>query len=133
MSAEREKVYSEMKEMFGLVPSFMKTIPDDTLAAEWEIMKKVQLGEGVIPNKYREMMGIALSAVSKCKYCSLFHTEMARLHGATEEEIEAVNHYAKSSAGWSTYINGMQVDYETFKKEIRSICDFVRAAEKKAA
>ncbi len=57
----------------------------------------------------------------------MYHTEVAKLNGATPEEIEDAVHYAKSSAGWSTYLNGLQVDYDTFKEEIRQACDHVRA------
>jgi hypothetical protein len=42
-------------------------------------------------------------------------------------------HYAKSSAGWSAYLNGMQVDYDQFKKEIRQACEYVRGKAKKRA
>ena len=85
---KREQVYKEIEEMFGLVPSMFKTIPDATLELDWQLFKKVQFEEGPIPNKYRELMGVAISAVSKCRYCALFHTEIAKLNGATEAEIE---------------------------------------------
>jgi AhpD family alkylhydroperoxidase len=123
----REQVYKEIKEMFGLVPSMFKSIPEKTLELEWLLFKKVQFEEGPIPNKYRELIGVAISAISKCRYCALFHTEIAKLNGATEAEIEDAIHYAKSSAGWSTYINGLQLDYETFKKEVLQACEYVRS------
>ena len=124
----REEIYGEMKERFGLVPSFFKMVPDSTLEHEWNLFKAIQLEETAIPNKYKELIGVAISAVSRCRYCSLFHTEMARLNGATDEEIEEAVHYAKSSAGWSAYINGLQVDYEQFKKEVQQACEYVRTA-----
>ncbi|EKD37173.1 MAG: alkylhydroperoxidase [uncultured bacterium] len=123
----REKIYGEIKETFGLVPSFFKEIPDDTLELEWRLFKQIQLEAGPIPNKYRELIGIAISAVSKCRYCAFFHTENARLFGATDAEIESAVHYAKSTAGWSAYINGLQVDYDTFRQEVRSACEYVRS------
>jgi len=129
----REQIYGEIKELFGLVPSFLKTIPDSTLEMEWGLFKKIQVEEGAIPNKYRELIGLGLSAVSKCRYCTLFHTEMARLFGATDREIEEAVHYAKSSAGWSAYLNGMQVDYEQFKDELRRAGEHVKGMKKKAA
>jgi AhpD family alkylhydroperoxidase len=129
----KEQVYGEIKEMFGLVPSFIKTIPDSTLEHEWELFKKIQIEEGTIPNKYRELIGLGLSAVSKCRYCTLYHTEMAKLFGATEKEIEEAVHYAKSSAGWSAYLNGMQVDYDQFKDELRLAGQHARETMKKAA
>ncbi|MBI5191070.1 MAG: carboxymuconolactone decarboxylase family protein [Nitrospirae bacterium] len=131
---KRDEIYMEIEGMFGLVPSFLKTIPDGTLELEWALMKKVQFEDGAIPMKYRELIGVGISAATKCRYCSLFHTEMARLAGATEAEIEEAVHYAKSTAGWSAYLNGMQVDYDQFKAEILKACEFVRAkGEAKAA
>jgi AhpD family alkylhydroperoxidase len=128
----REDVYREIEDTFGLVPSFFKLVPDSTLALEWELMKRVEFEDGPVPNKYRQLIGLAISGVTKCRYCALFHTEMARLNGATEEEIEDAVHYAKSTAGWSTYLNGMQVDFDQFKEEIRQACEFARNAKKAA-
>ena len=79
----REEVYKEIEGMFGLVPGFIKAVPDSSLELEWKLMKRVQFDEGPIPNKYRELIGVALSAVTKCKYCAYFHTEAAKLNGAT--------------------------------------------------
>jgi alkylhydroperoxidase/carboxymuconolactone decarboxylase family protein YurZ len=52
---------------------------------------------------------------------------MAKLNGATDAEIEDAIHFAKSSAGWSTYINGLQLNFEEFKKEIDMACEHVRS------
>jgi AhpD family alkylhydroperoxidase len=125
----REEIYKEMEHTLGLVPSFFKLIPDSTLELEWELFKRVQLDESPIPNKYRELIGLAIAGVTKCRYCAFYHTEAARLFGASEEEIEDAMHYAKSSAGWSTYINGLQLDFEQFKDEVLRICEHVRSTQ----
>ena len=122
----REQVYKEMEQMFGFVPSMFKAVPDSSLELEWQLFKRVQFDEGAIPNKYRELIGLAVSAVSKCHYCAYYHTELAKLNGATEAEIEDALHYAKSSAGWSAYINGLQLDYGEFTAEIDAACEHVR-------
>lgn len=124
----KEQVFREIDQTFGLVPSMFKALPESTLELEWNLFKKVQLEEGPIPNKYRELIGVAIAAISKCRYCSYFHTELAKLNGATNEEIEDAIHFAKSSAGWSTYVNGLQMDYEEFKKEVDMACEHVRSA-----
>ncbi|MBI5648212.1 MAG: carboxymuconolactone decarboxylase family protein [Ignavibacteriae bacterium] len=123
----RKQVYQEIEGMFGIVPTFLKSIPDSSLEMEWSLMKRVQFDEGPIPNKYRELIGIGIAAVSKCRYCILFHVEAARLNGATDEEIEDAVHFAKSSAGWSAYLNGMQIDYDVFKEEMQTISRYVRS------
>ncbi len=48
------------------------------------------------------------------------------MHGATDEEIEDAIHFAKASAGWSTYLNGLQIDISKFKDEVRQITSYVR-------
>ena len=123
----KEDVLLEIEGMFGVVPKMFRVVPDSTLELEWKLFKQVHLAEGAIPNKYRELIGVAISAISKCRYCAYFHTEMAKLNGATEEEIEDAIHFAKSSAGWSTYINGLQFDFEEFKKEVDMATEHVKA------
>jgi len=125
MTMSRQEVYKDIEETFGFVPTFLKSVPDASLELEWKLFKQVQFAPGPIPNKYRELMGLAISAVTKCRYCTLFHTEVARLNGATDAEIEDAVHYAKSSAGWSAYLNGLQVDYEQFRDEVIRACDYV--------
>jgi AhpD family alkylhydroperoxidase len=126
----RKQIYGEIEEMFGLVPSMFKAIPDSSLDLEWELFKRVQFEEGPIPNKYRELIGLGIAATSKCRYCVLFHTEVAKLNGATDAEIEDAVHFAKSSAGWSAYINGLAIDYDQFKKEIQQSVEFVRSKQR---
>ena len=123
----KKEVFSEIEQMFGLVPSMFKAVPESTIELEWELFKRVHLEEGPIPNKYRELIGIAISAISKCRYCVYFHTELAKLNGATEEEIEDALHFTKSSAGWSAYVNGLQLDFDEFVKETDQVCEHVRS------
>ena len=42
-------------------------------------------------------------------------------------------HYAKSSAGWSAYLNGLQIDYDTFAREVEQACDHVRKHQQNQA
>jgi AhpD family alkylhydroperoxidase len=125
----REEVYKDIEGMFGFVPSFFKAVPDSSLDLEWKLMKRVQFDEGPIPNKYRELIGLGIAAVMKCRYCTLFHTEIAKLNGASDAEIEDAVHFAKSSAGWSTYLNGLQIDYNEFKEEVKRAVDYVRSKQ----
>ena len=121
---DRQHVYKEMEKMMGVAPSFFRSLPDSSLDMEWQLMKRVQMEPGAIPNKYRELIGLAVAAAVHCRYCTFFHTEMAKVAGASEAEIEDAVHFAKSVMGWSTYINGMQTDFEQFKAEIREAAKF---------
>jgi len=129
----REDIYRDIEDTLGLVPTFVKSIPDEYLADEWRLFKDLQLGETHIPNKYKELMGLAVSAATRCRFCALYHTECARLYGATDAEIEEAVHFAKLSDGWSVYIHGMQTDYEQFRDELRRITDYVSTKERERA
>ncbi len=122
----RTDVHREMKEMFGEVIGFVDQIPDLFIDAEWELMKGVQFGQTLIPNKYKELIGLGVSAATKCRYCALFHTEAARLFGATEDEITEAALIAKNTMGWSTYLNALQFDYDRFVEEFDQIAAHVR-------
>jgi AhpD family alkylhydroperoxidase len=125
----RKEIYKDIEDTFGLVPSFFKKVPDSSLELEWNLFKKIQLEESPIPNKYRELIGLAIAGITKCHYCAFYHTEVAKLFGATDEEIEDALRFAKSSAGWSTYINGLQMDFEQFKDEVTRACEHVRSSQ----
>lgn len=122
----RQQIYKEIESTLGLVPSFFKAVPDSSLELEWQLMKRVQMEAGPIPNKYRELIGLAVAAATRCRYCTFFHTEMAKLNGASEAEIEDAVHFAKSTMGWSTYLNGLQLDYDQFKAEVLKVSEYVR-------
>lgn len=133
MSPAREKAYSEIEEAFGFVPGFLQTLPDASLELEWDTLRAVQMAPGAIPNKYRELIGLAVAAARGCDYCTYFHTQFARLNGATDAEIEDAVHFAKSNVGWSTYLHGMRYDYGQFQADVDRICEHARAATASAA
>ena len=125
---EHQQAINEIEESFGFVPSFFKLLPDEYLASEWDLQKRLTLEENHIPNKYKELIGLAIAATTRCKYCTYYHTEAAKLFGATEEEIEEAMHLTKQVIGMSTYINGMQLDYDQFVQEIDQIVEHVKSA-----
>jgi AhpD family alkylhydroperoxidase len=125
----RKEVYREIEETFGLVPTMFKTIPDSSLESEWQLFKQMELEEGPIPQKYRELIGLAIAAATRCRYCAFYHTEAAKLSGATDEELEDAVHFAKFNAGWSAYVNGMQLDFDQFRNEVQQACEHVRSTQ----
>ena len=78
---QRQEVYQEIEQMMGLVPTMFKSLPDSSIEQEWELFKKVQIEETAIPNKYRELIGVGVAAIMRCRYCSYYHTEIAKLYG----------------------------------------------------
>jgi AhpD family alkylhydroperoxidase len=123
----RVDVEADIRENFGLVPEFFAEIPDSLIETEWASFKNLVLAETAVPNKYKELIGLGVSAATRCRYCTYFHTEAARLFGATEEEINEAALIAKNTMGWSTYLNARQFDYDRFKAEFDQIAAHVRS------
>jgi AhpD family alkylhydroperoxidase len=121
----RRDVEEEMRETLGEVLGAFDRIPDEFLGPEWELMKRVQLGETLIPNKYKELIGLAIAAALRCRYGVLLHTEAARLHGASDAEVAEALHYAKLESGWSVHLAGLQVDYGDFAREVERTMAFL--------
>lgn len=118
---------TEIREMLGLVPGFFDSLPEGLLESEWESFKSIELSDQTaIPNKYKELIGIAVSGATRCRYCAYFHTEAARLFGATEEEIDEAALMAKHTMGWSTYLNSLQYDYDRFMDEVDRIAAHIK-------
>jgi AhpD family alkylhydroperoxidase len=123
----RADVDRDIEATLGLVPEFFKQVPDYLIPTEWASFKSLQLSDQTaIPNKYKELIGLGVSGATRCQYCVYFHTEAARLFGATEEEINEAALIAKNTMGWSTYLNTRHFDYDRFKKEFDQIAAHVR-------
>ena len=118
---EYEDTLEDIESTIGIVPGFMKAIPADVLVKDWALWKKYSLGESEMPAKYRELMGLSAAANIKCPYCQLMHTGIAKLHGATDEEISEVAFLASLTARWSAMIHAQNYDYEVFKKEVSQV------------
>ena len=125
-----EAVYAEIEETLGLVPSFLAAVPDYLIQSEWESFKTLQLSDQTaIPNKYKELIGLAVSGATRCRYCTYFHTEAAKLFGATQEEINEAALVAKNTMGWSTYLNALQLDYDAFVEEFDKITAYISSQQ----
>ncbi len=128
-SNKRAQLEQEMVQAFGLVPEWSKLIPEPAAEGLWRVMADFQLAETKIPNKYKELIGLAVSGATRCRYCSLFHVEAARLNGATEEEINEACMMGAHTMSVSTFLNAEGVEYEQFKKELLKIVSHVRAQQ----
>ena len=124
----RADVDRDIEETLGLVPTFFQGVPDYLIESEWQSFKNFDLSdETAIPPKYKQLIGLAVSGATRCRYCAYFHREAAKLFGATDEEVNEAGLMAKSTMAWSTYLNAMQFDYDEFVDEFDRIADHVRS------
>ena len=109
----------DIQATMGGVPSFVKQFPKAGLPGAWAEVKAIELSDKtVLPPKVKSLISLAVAAQIPCSYCIWSDTENAKRAGATDEEIQEAVAMAALTRHWSTVFNGMQVDFDTFKKEM---------------
>jgi AhpD family alkylhydroperoxidase len=123
---------TEIQKTFGFVPDFVKGVPDALLPGFWAGITGLEMNEGTkLDGKTKELIGLAVAAQVPCEYCVYFHTEAAKLNGATDQEIKEAIGMASLTRMGSTILNGNQTDKAQFKKDIQRIVDGAKAHAKK--
>jgi AhpD family alkylhydroperoxidase len=121
----------DIRETMGIVPGFMKALPEQVLVNDWALWKKYSMEESVIPKKYRELMGLAVAANIKCPYCQAMHTAFARFHGATDDEMREIYFLASLTSRWSAMIHAQNYELDKFQKEAAQIGEHLGKKSKK--
>lgn len=126
--ASATAAYKDIQATLGSVPDMFRTLPDVAVAGAWAELKGVQLNpKTALDGKTKELMGLAVAAQIPCQYCIYFHTQAAKLNGATDEEIKEAVAMAAIVRHWSTMLNGSQVDLATFKQQADEVFAAVKA------
>ncbi len=120
-----KQIEQEMIAHFGFVPDFYATLPHTTLGEEWAVHRDFELAETAIPNKYKELIGLAVAAQIKCRYCIYFHTQAAIANGATEEELKEACFMGGMTVQYSNSITGMRYDFDKFQSEVDRAIDYM--------
>ena len=109
----------DIQSTMGGVPDFVKQFPKAGLPGAWAEVKAIELSDKTaLSPKVKSLISLAVAAQIPCSYCIWSDTENAKRAGATDEEIQEAVAMAALTRHWSTVFNGMQVDFETFKKEM---------------
>ena len=133
-SAEAKAAYRDMQKTLGLVPTFLKTFPEEGIAAAWDELKAVQMNpKTALSMKQKELIGLAVAAQVPCRYCVYFHDQFARLGGANDGQVKDAIAMAAITRHWSTVLNGSQIDLAEFKLELAKILDHVQRPASKTA
>jgi len=124
---DAKSTYQDIEKTLGFVPQFFKAFPEEGIAAAWDELKSVQLNpKTALPGKTKELIGLAVAAQIPCKYCIYFHTQVAKLNGATEREVSEAIAMAGATRHWSTVLNGMQIDFTEFKQEVARVGAYLK-------
>jgi AhpD family alkylhydroperoxidase len=120
----------EIEKAFGFVPAFIRAFPQVLLPSWWESTKALNFAPTALDGKTKELIGLAVAASIPCDYCILFHTEAAKLNGATDQEVQEAVALSSVTRSGSTVLNGMQIDKVQFKKDVERLVKSARAAKK---
>lgn len=114
-----ESTYKDIEQAFGKVPGFIKAFPAAGVTGAWNEAKGMLFsGDTALTVKEKSLISLAVSAQIPCQYCVWSDTNDARRAGATEEEIAEAVTVAALARHWSTWLNGMQVDFAEFKADL---------------
>lgn len=120
------KTRTEIESMLGQVPSWIEGLSEPAADHSWGIVRDLELGETTLPPRDKALISLGAAAAMQCPYCTHFHTEQAKVEGASDEEItEAVN-LASTLRYFSTVLHGAQADYDEFVTETAGIVEHVK-------
>ncbi len=117
---------TEIEETFGMVPDWMGSISSPAVDHSWGLMRDLELGETALTSREKELVGLGAAAAMGCPYCTYFHTEAAKLDGATEEELTEASNIAANTRYFSTVLHGAQTDHDEFIQETDQMISFVK-------
>jgi AhpD family alkylhydroperoxidase len=126
----RSDTEKDIIETLGQVPDFFKPMPDDTLAREWAEWKSFQLADSALTAREKHLIGLGVAAATHCPYCAYFHRAAATMMGASDAQIEEAARFASDTSKYSTYLHGLQVPLDDFKKQADEMGEYL---SKKAA
>ena len=113
------ETYSEIKEAFGFVPTFMQEYPEHGIRGAWIMTRDMEFSDQTeLSPKVKALINVAVGAQIPCRYCVFADTQAALAAGATEGEIKEAVGQAALTRHWSTILNGLQIDFDEFKTEM---------------
>ena len=127
-----EDVYKDIKTQFGILPNFITQYPKQSLAGAWREIKGLMLNPyTTIPLKYKDLIGLAVSAQVPCAYCIYYHTQSAIMQGATKEELEETVALSGAVRAWSSVLNGSMMDEKAFREEVNQMMIYLKSKNTK--
>jgi AhpD family alkylhydroperoxidase len=124
--ADAKGTYQDIQKTLGFVPGFFRAFPETGIAAAWDELKTLDLAPSALPGKTKELIGLAVAAQLPCRTCIYFHTQLAKLNGATTGELQDAVAMAAHTRHWSTFLNGMAIDLPEFKQEMSRVFAHLR-------
>ena len=103
-SGRLAEVYGNLKKAIGFVPNTFKAMGQTPrfLEAMLQLDEAARIG-GEIPQKYKELICVAVSAANGCQYCVYAHTALAKQAGCNDREIAEALACAAMMSAFNSY------------------------------
>jgi len=111
-TGKTKQVFDEIQDTFGMVPNFFKAqaaVDPEWLEVNWKREKLIMLADGALDRKTKEIIALVVSMVNQCEYCSLAHESMARMVGASQEEINEVKKVVELFSSFNIIADSLQI------------------------
>jgi AhpD family alkylhydroperoxidase len=113
-----EDAIADIEATLGSVPTWLSQMPRAGFAGAWFQLKGLEFAEDTaLDAKTKALIELAVVAQIPCQFCIWADTAAAKAAGATDEEIREAVAVAATGRYWSTMLNGLQTDFDTFKAE----------------
>jgi AhpD family alkylhydroperoxidase len=119
MPMTADATIKDIEQTIGFVPQFFHDVAATQLPSLWSAMKTFQMNDATeLDARTKELIALGVASQIPCEYCIAFHTEAAKHHGATDQQVREAIGMASVTRMVSTVLNGTQVDKQQFRKDV---------------
>ncbi len=122
---DRQEIYRKIESRLGFVPEWVRSMPDQSIS-ELSGLLELRFRETSIPPKYRDLIALAAATSMRSRTGIPLNREVAKMHGATDEEVHDAVLLASMVTLLGTYLDGIQYATEPFKKEVDKMVSYGR-------
>lgn len=114
-----ELALKDAQSVYGFTPNFLSSYHKPALSGAWKGLRDFHMSANTaLPMKVKSLIGLAVGSQMPCNYCVYIDGEMAKLNGATAEELKEAVLMSAAVRQWSTFLNGINMDEAKFRREV---------------
>ena len=108
-----KKIYENLNQALGFIPNTYKTMAHKPEFLRSLLnMDQTVFAKGVLDDKTKQLIAIAVSAANGCQYCLSAHAALAQKAGATTEEIVEALTVASVMSAYNTFNKALGLDID---------------------
>ncbi|MAD80885.1 MAG: alkylhydroperoxidase [Planctomycetaceae bacterium] len=112
-----KEIFDDIGRTFGVVPNFFRALAAsdlDSLAVNWSRWQAVMGQPGPLDRKTKELLAVAVSSANNSKYCTSAHEAMARMVGATDEQLAETHRVIELFVAFNRIADELEVPCDSF-------------------